>query len=712
MRPDTQAPLEIVLYVTLPEFHRRWPSPLAPGEGCGGLSASSTMRDQIGQSRPTNIELRFTLVAKICQWNCTVMNVKAPLLEDARGSSVSGNTKANDHLKYRPDIDGLRAFAILSVVLYHAFPSFMRGGFIGVDIFFVISGYLISSIIFKGLDSGTFSFLDFYQRRVKRIFPALILVLVSCYAVGWFTLMAGEFKMLGKHVAGGIGFIQNLVLYREAGYFDTSSVLKPLLHLWSLGVEEQFYILFPIAAWVMWRWRSAVLPVIVLLAVISLGADVHKLGTNPSAAFYMPQYRFWEILCGSIIAYITVFRPSTAHKIQGAAQVRNLISLAGAVLLIASVVVVDKYKAFPGFWALLPVSGSALMIMAGPNAWLNRKVMASRPMVWIGLISYPLYLWHWPVITYIRILGAEELSIISGVLAVVASTLLAYGTYKYVEVPFRNAKLRIPKTGLLLALGLTVAAVGAVTFVKNGLINRTGLSASLKDRESYAQYFENSLPAWAYFTNQGIIEGYRFGCDFFDIERYRAGGFTMEPRKQISPECYVPTTDTKVMLWGDSHAQQYYYGLSKTLPPSVSILQVASSGCEANLPGTATGGLRYCDRSNEFAFEVMAKEKPQVLVIAQLEQHDTKNNLTDLTARAKALGVKKVIVVGPVPRYDQFLNQLVVRKFWNNTPRRTKENLLPASFDTDRALASEYSGGAGGLNICQRWGRFAMQMVA
>lgn len=151
------------------------------------------------------------------------------------------------HLSYRPDIDGLRAFAIISVVLYHAFPAYMRGGFIGVDIFFVISGYLISSIIFKGLDAGNFSFLDFYKRRVNRIFPALIIVLLACYAVGWFALMAAEFKFLGKHVLGGIGFIQNLVLYKESGYFDTSSELKILLHLWSLGVEEQFYILFPLA---------------------------------------------------------------------------------------------------------------------------------------------------------------------------------------------------------------------------------------------------------------------------------------------------------------------------------------------------------------------------------------------------------------------------------------------------------------------------------
>ncbi|WP_181883205.1 acyltransferase [Pseudomonas fluorescens] len=322
------------------------------------------------------------------------------------------------HLSYRPDIDGLRAFAIISVVLYHAFPAYMRGGFIGVDIFFVISGYLISSIIFKGLEAGNFSFLDFYKRRVNRIFPALIIVLLVCYAVGWFALMAAEFKFLGKHVLGGIGFIQNLVLYKESGYFDTSSELKILLHLWSLGVEEQFYILFPLAAWVLWRRRVLVLPLLIGMAAISFGAGLYKLSVNPSAAFYMPQYRFWEILSGSLLAYFSVFGKSVPGAAKGSLRAGNLLSVLGLVFLFASVVLIDKYKAFPGFWALIPVSGAVMMILAGPQAWLNSRLLASKPLVWIGLISYPLYLWHWPVITFIRIIRGDELNLLSGVFAV------------------------------------------------------------------------------------------------------------------------------------------------------------------------------------------------------------------------------------------------------------------------------------------------------
>lgn len=249
--------------------------------------------------------------------------------------SIKDKAKLNlgSHISYRPDIDGLRAFAIIAVLLFHAFPLIIPGGFVGVDVFFVISGYLISSIIFRELNEGRFSFSGFYQRRIKRIFPALILVLAACYLFGWFALMASEFKMLGKHIISSIGFVQNIVLYKESGYFDTASELKPLLHLWSLGVEEQFYFLFPLIAWAMWRYRKWALPLLVIAAVLSFGADVQKLKTDPSAAFYLPQYRFWEILVGSVLAYVAVFHPALISCSNTSASARktafNTISLLG-----------------------------------------------------------------------------------------------------------------------------------------------------------------------------------------------------------------------------------------------------------------------------------------------------------------------------------------------------------------------------------------------
>lgn len=594
--------------------------------------------------------------------------------------------KLGSHISYRPDIDGLRAFAIIAVLLFHAFPLIIPGGFVGVDIFFVISGYLISSIIFKELNAGSFSFSGFYQRRIKRIFPALVLVLAACYLFGWFALMASEFKMLGKHMISSIGFVQNIVLYKESGYFDTASELKPLLHLWSLGVEEQFYFLFPLIAWSMWRYRKWAFPFLIVAALVSFGADVHKLKTDPSAAFYLPQYRFWEILVGSLLAYAAVFHPSAISCSNISTAVRktafNAISLLGVSLLIASIAIIDKSKSFPGAWALMPVLGSVLLILSGPNSWLNDRVLSSRVLVAIGLISYPLYLWHWPVITFMRIVGADELSVWKGIIAITASFILAFATYKFVELPFRAAKLKVSKAGVLVFLGFIVAASGTLSFYKDGLPGR----AAVVDREQYAQYFNNYAPNWEYFKTHNTANTYRYDCDFYDMDSHLSGNATSEPRSHIDQSCYTPTSKSVVMVWGDSHAQQLLYGLKHDLPGEVSLLQVASSGCAANIPNPQAPDKKYCDRSNTFALEVIRNVSPQVLVIAQIGGHDMVNNLAALVARAKEYGVKHVVVVGPVPRYNTPLNQMVIRKYWFNTPKRINENFAGDVFPTDTWL--------------------------
>jgi peptidoglycan/LPS O-acetylase OafA/YrhL len=208
------------------------------------------------------------------------------------------------HPKYRPDIDGLRAIAILSVVSFHAFPLLVNGGFIGVDIFFVISGFLISTIIIGSLEGGGFSFAEFYVRRINRIFPALILVMIACLLFGWFALVAAEYKQLGKQIAGGAGFVANFLFLNESGYFDGAADTKPLLHLWSLGVEEQFYILWPVLMWFAWKKRLDLLSIALVVGVISFALNVYVVRNDPSTAFYSPQTRFWELMAGSILAYV------------------------------------------------------------------------------------------------------------------------------------------------------------------------------------------------------------------------------------------------------------------------------------------------------------------------------------------------------------------------------------------------------------------------
>ena len=210
----------------------------------------------------------------------------------------------NFHPAYRPDIDGLRAVAVLSVVAYHLFPTAVRGGFVGVDVFFVISGFLISGIILKSLQRGDFSFAEFYAHRVRRIFPALAVVLAACYAVGWFALLPDEFKLLGKHIAAGAGFLENFVLWKEAGYFDTASELKPLLHLWSLAVEEQFYLAYPLMLWCGWRLGAKPLFLVAALLLWSFSLNIAGIEKEAVKTFFLPQTRFWELFAGGLLAWV------------------------------------------------------------------------------------------------------------------------------------------------------------------------------------------------------------------------------------------------------------------------------------------------------------------------------------------------------------------------------------------------------------------------
>src|SRR3984893_5065831 len=316
--------------------------------------------------------------------------------------------KATSHLtqpKYRADIDGLRALAVLSVVGFHAFPKWVKGGFIGVDIFFVISGFLISTIIFANLERNRFSFVEFYSRRVKRIFPALLLVLIASFAFGWFALPPDEYKQLGKHIAAGAGFISNLVLWNESGYFDDAAETKPLLHLWSLGIEEQFYIVWPFLLWFARKRRFTLLLITVTVAGVSFALNIFKIHSDPVATFYSLQTRLWELSLGSILAYLALFNQSALQRIQ--LQYRNVQSLCGSALLAVGILLITVERAFPGWWALLPTVGTALVISAGSQAWINRLILSNRVLVWFGLISYPLYLWHRPVLTFAHIVEED-----------------------------------------------------------------------------------------------------------------------------------------------------------------------------------------------------------------------------------------------------------------------------------------------------------------
>ena len=369
------------------------------------------------------------------------------------------------HPKYRPDIDGLRALAVLSVVAFHAFPNVIGGGFIGVDVFFVISGFLITTIILENLQSGSFSFIEFYSRRIRRIFPALFLVLLTCYAFGWFALYASEYKQLGEHIAAGAGFLQNFVLWSEGGYFDNSSDTKPLLHLWSLAIEEQFYIFWPLALWAAFKKKFTVLKVLLLILIISFATNILIIGSNPIAAFYSPISRFWELLIGAVWAYMSLTKESIANKFS--IKYSNVLSVTGLFLIALAICALNKKSAFPGWYALFPTLGAVFLIAAGKDGWANKKIFSNKLMIWFGLISYPLYLWHWPLISFGQIIAAGKLSTFYKIILIIISIALAYLTYRYWEKLLRHKGNKVTIT--LLFLVVLVGTQGWSAYVRNGL---------------------------------------------------------------------------------------------------------------------------------------------------------------------------------------------------------------------------------------------------
>lgn len=417
------------------------------------------------------------------------------------------------HPKYRPDIDGLRAIAVLSVVGFHAFPGWVKGGFIGVDVFFVISGFLISGIIYENLDKGEFTLREFYARRIRRIFPALILVMVACLVFGWFALLTDEYKQLGRHIAGGASFISNFLLWQESGYFDNSAETKPLLHLWSLGIEEQFYIVWPLLLWLTWKRKFNFFAVTLAIAVGSFYLNVKGIKQDAVATFYSPITRFWELMCGGLLAWVTIYKKESLtgiklrldrfilsniyrnKEVEKGRTLANLSAFTGLALLAYGFSIIAKDFYFPGVWALVPVLAALLIISAGPAAWINRQILSTKVFVWFGLISYPLYLWHWPLLSFARIIENGTPSREIRVAAVVISIVLAWLTMKLIEKPFRFGN---QKTGLKVAtLSGLMFAIGVSGFVVNnmGLSQARTLDELSIKRQGWEYQIGNSL-AW------------------------------------------------------------------------------------------------------------------------------------------------------------------------------------------------------------------------
>lgn len=384
---------------------------------------------------------------------------------------------------FRHDIDGLRALAVLLVVAHHVAPSTLPGGFVGVDVFFVISGFLITRLIDTAQQAGRFTYVEFLWKRCRRILPALLVVLVATLLAGICVLTGPELVSLAKHVAFGSLSASNLLLWSEVGYFDTAATIKPLLHLWSLGIEEQFYLVWPLfLALLPLRPRTRLLGVAALVA-LSLMLSENLAWSDPAQGFYMLHSRAWELGVGGLIALAIPLWPTSLPVSDTVVNaLRSTASVSGIMLILYSALLFDSTTSWPGISALVPVVGTALVIVAGPTAILNRGPLSMRASQWLGQRSYAFYLWHWPPLAFLHIL-AQERNVSSetvqwvAVLLMLPALALAHATLHCVELPVRVLATRVERRSRILARHLLPfgVAIAVVAIAANEVMRSHGL---------------------------------------------------------------------------------------------------------------------------------------------------------------------------------------------------------------------------------------------
>lgn len=493
---------------------------------------------------------------------------------------------------YRPDIDGLRGIAVLAVIGFHAFPDYFPGGFIGVDVFFVISGFLITSIILRQLRDGTFTFSGFYARRIRRIFPALLIVLTVCLLFGGLVLLPDELEELGKHVGSAAGFFSNFTLWGETGYFNRAAELKPLLHLWSLGIEEQFYLLWPLMLLLLVKWQRNIVASVLLLTLASFLVGIAVGEARQRAGFYLPFFRFWELGLGGLLAVVHEFPESTKRwfnvDVLGSrlrpvtSCVHSALPIIGIGLIGASIFLINGDTWFPGWAALVPTIGAMCVIGAHSESGFQRRIMACAGLVFVGLISYPLYLWHWPLLSFATILESGTPEIAVRAVAVLLSFALAWLTFRWCERPIRARRGR----QAVFALAGGLAIIGA-----------TGLgiyaAAGFPHRFDYDVVAIRPAPR----TNPLCVSNFPHGRDF----NYCKSTSSARPA---------------AVFLGDSRAQGVYDGVAALVGRGHPLMLLARGGCPPMLNVHVAETLEQgCNESWNSLVSYVQEAKPPAVVI-------------------------------------------------------------------------------------------------
>jgi peptidoglycan/LPS O-acetylase OafA/YrhL len=423
----------------------------------------------------------------------------------------------------RRDIDGLRALAVIPVVLFHFGISPFSGGFVGVDVFFVISGFLITGILYREINAGRFSFVDFWARRARRILPALSVVLLVTLALGWLLFTDKDFSELGRTVRYQSLFISNILFMREDGYFQPASELKPLLHTWSLAVEEQYYVFFPLLMVSLvrhvrhWRWM------LLALLLVSFGLNILCIERKPDFVFFSLPSRAWELLCGAMLAVLPVSRAPKP-------RVRQATAIAGLIAVLFAVFTFDRTTAFPGWAAVVPVLGAAALIWSGAQGttWVGR-LLSMRALVWIGLLSYSLYLWHWPVYVYANAISSDGIQPWEAGGWILLSLSIAWLSWRFVELPFREKQLLGGSKSVLVA---GFIAIGAFALLGSLVRSADGFPQRMTGKE----------------------------LAFAKARTWRAGQLDcmyVSSDKTLDRACLIgekPDVIPRLMVWGDSHS--------------------------------------------------------------------------------------------------------------------------------------------------------------
>lgn len=562
-------------------------------------------------------------------------------------------------LSYRYDIDGLRAIAVLAVLGFHVVPWIIPGGFVGVDIFFVISGFLITRILWRDMDAGTFSLKNFYARRIKRLFPALISVLLACTLVQFFFGLPDEISSFGASAISAALYFSNHYFLAQNDYFDESQESNPLLHTWSLSIEEQFYIVFPLLLLLLHRkHRAKIVPLLSLLAAISFAFSELLLIVNKSASFFVAPSRFWQFLTGGLIALAPLQRPMSRPLKEG-------LCLTGLAMIAVSIMQFSSHTAFPGVSALLPTLGTGLVIFSGQQGNLfTTKLLSNGVTRFFSKISYSLYLWHWPLIVFFKLYVTSDPGPPHRYLLIVGSILLGYLGWRYIEEPFRKLDLK-QYPSRVIGAGLA-ASVVVCLFGLTFILTEGGKGRYSQEQLSYIDFLGYDASPY-YRTDTCFMTSQSNGIDDF--------------RKDICLSYHFEKPN--VLLVGDSHGAQYFQALKESLP-SVEFSQVNASGCR---PLVNYEGEDRCTALMRLAFEQYAREyKFDAIILAgRWEAGDM--TVLDETVEQLSKITKKVVVLGPIIEYRQALPRLLAR-YRANEPAISQARLLEEVRELDTRMSS------------------------